>query len=513
LTVGDGDGRDSDGTTTHGKVPISVPEPLPRETTVYEPAESTSADTEPVSSAQGAASGIVRSGETETFTLPSARYLALEGTVIADRYAVTHEIGRGGMGAVYAGHHESLDVPVAIKVMLPRYAADAMWLRRFQREAKATSRLSHRNVVRVIDYGEHDGMPYLVMEKLEGCSLADWLFDRPTPPTLAEIEPIMLGIFDAFEAAHASGIVHRDLKPDNVFLARESDGESIAKILDFGLAHMAEPGAESLTKDDMVSGTPEYMSPEQCRSLKVGPAADIYAIGCVLTEMLQLEPPFLGQTHVDVMTKQMFYEPPQLQRRPDSEPIPALLERLRIDLLAKRVSQRPATVAEARRRFVEALSPAAELDLLPGRKSAPPPGDRTQRSPSWDHPAPDRAPAAAAAGRVALWCAGEAGHGVDELCMMALASRGTRIVAVSEASAAATFPVVIIDAADGLDSAVEMATAIGDQARVVVCLGEVSSDAMGQLIAAGADVVMGYPIEPHKLERKVRRQLRRAGKR
>ena len=310
--------------------------------------------------------------------------LALDGTLIADRYLLEHELGRGGMGTVYAGRHTTLGSPVAVKVLLPRFANTPHWLRRFEREARITSKLNHRNVVRVLDFGSHDGLPYLVMERLAGVTLSQWLFSRPACPALAEVEEIMLSIFDAFEAAHAAGVVHRDLKPDNVFLAIESDGRQIVKILDFGLAHMREPGLASLTEANMVSGTPEYMSPEQCRTLKVGPETDIYAMGCLLTEMLQLEPPFVGATHVDVMTKQMFYEPPALHRPPDAEPIPVLLERLRLDLLSKRSAQRPASVRDVKAAFLDAVSPEREAELLPKRKRAGAGGERAERAPSWE---------------------------------------------------------------------------------------------------------------------------------
>ena len=177
--------------------------------------------------------------------------------VLGGRYRLDFELGRGGMGTVYAGRHLSLAIPIAVKVMLPRYAADPHWLRRFEREAKATSRLHQRNVVRVLDFGRHEGLPFLVMELLEGTPLSDWLVGRPSPPTLEEVAEVMLGIFDAFDAAHSEGIIHRDLKPDNVFLATESDGQQIVKILDFGLAHMTEPDSDTLTKAEMVAGTPE----------------------------------------------------------------------------------------------------------------------------------------------------------------------------------------------------------------------------------------------------------------
>ena len=441
---------------------------------------------------------------------PPEAELMLDGVVLAERYLLETELGRGGMGSVYAGRHLTLDVPIAVKVMLPRFARDPHWLRRFEREAKVTSKLHHRNVVRVLDYGRHDGLPFLVMEMLEGVPLSDWLFARPAPPSIAEVERIMLAIFDAFEAAHAAGIVHRDLKPDNIFLATESDGEEVVKILDFGLAHMKEPGSATLTQADMVSGTPEYMSPEQCRTLKVGPAADIYALGCVLTEMLQLEPPFVGRTHVDVMTKQMFYEPPALRRGPDAEPIPPLLERLRLDMLAKKASARPGSVAEAKRRFIEAVSPEREAELLPGRKDGAPLGARQDRAPTWDERETPPVDPDKMAGKVGLWHLVLRDDGVDEMCVMALRMRGAKVVPMTDEDAARDVDLVVVDAGPDLSTALEITRKIDDGKPVIVCLLQVSAEAMSDLIAAGASAVLGYPIQSDKLTRKVRRQLARA---
>src|SRR6185503_10303200 len=127
----------------------------------------------------------------------------------------------------------------------------------------------------------------------EGRSLGRYLDSLTKPPPLAEVVSILSMLFDAIAIAHTYGIVHRDLKPDNVFLT-ELAGEKIVKVLDFGLAHVddARDAGPTLTSKDVVAGTPDYMSPEQCRSLAVGPSADLYAMGCIMTTLLQLHPPF-----------------------------------------------------------------------------------------------------------------------------------------------------------------------------------------------------------------------------
>ena len=493
-------------------VPSAPPIPIPRQTAIVEevvPAARPHDDAP-------ASNGLEDSDDTEpmsTDDVPGDETPRLDGVVLGGRYRLDFELGRGGMGTVYAGRHLSLAIPIAVKVMLPRYAADPHWLRRFEREAKATSRLHQRNVVRVLDFGRHEGLPFLVMELLEGTPLSDWLVGRPSPPTLEEVAEVMLGIFDAFDAAHSEGIIHRDLKPDNVFLATESDGQQIVKILDFGLAHMTEPDSDTLTKAEMVAGTPEYMSPEQCRTLQVGPAADIYAMGCLLTEMLQLEPPFVGRTHVDVMTKQMFYEPPALRRGADAEPVPPLLERLRLDMLSKRAASRPASVREAKRRFVEALSAEAEAELLPPRKDAGPGGARQDRVPIWeaeegDGGSPGRA--SRMRGEVGLWSLERRERGLDEMCTMALRARGARTRSIEGVEEMVDVDVVVLDAGSKLREALEVSRASGGVARVIVCLEEVTPEAMRELIEAGAAVVIPYPVEADKLARKVRRQLARA---
>ena len=269
----------------------------------------------------------------------------LTGKVLANKYELQTRLGVGGMGEVYRATHLTLGVEVAVKIMHPQVAIIDEYTRRFRREAHAASLLHHRNVVRVTDFGEEQGLLYLVMELLRGESGAQWLHRSMIPPPLEEVAHVLSQVLDAFEAAHSAGIVHRDLKPENVFLAIEDDGKRIVKVVDFGLAHVDDyrDSGPTLTRQDIVSGTPEYMSPEQCRSLAVGASTDIYAIGCLLTEMLQLQPPFVGNA-VEVMTQQMFVPAPPLRRASTVPPVPPLLERLRLSLLAKHPEQRPQSI-------------------------------------------------------------------------------------------------------------------------------------------------------------------------
>ncbi len=307
------------------------------------------------------------------------------GQILAGKYELERLLGQGGMGKVWKGLHLGLGVPVAVKTMHPSIAAMPDYVRRFRHEAHAASLLNHPNAVRVLDFGEDHGALYLVMEYLEGRSLTAWLRDLDAPPPLAEVVPILVQLLDAFQVAHSYGIVHRDLKPDNVFLT-DFSGKRTVKVVDFGLAHVddARDKGPTLTSQDMVAGTPEYMSPEQCRSLAVGPSADLYSIGCLLTDMLQLRPPFSGGSSIEILAKQMFTQPPPLTRPEGAEPVPQLLERLRLDLLSKSPERRPRDADDVKVRLYEAMSAEATEARLPTRKGDEPLGDRLARAPTWE---------------------------------------------------------------------------------------------------------------------------------
>lgn len=283
---------------------------------------------------------------------------AYVGQILAGRYELTKRIGSGGAGEVYRARVLAGGPDVAVKVMRPRIAKSPDNVRRFRREARAAALLDHPNVIRVIELAQDPvGTFFIVMEMLEGTSLAEWVVNFSGVPPLADVRSIFLPLLDAFEAAHAKGIVHRDLKGENVFLRRMPDGTRRVTVLDFGLARMSDPSEEggTLTKPDALGGTPEYMSPEQCRSLRVGPGTDLYALGCLLTELLQKRTPFEGGAPMEVMAKQMFMAPPELDRPDGAEPVPEALDALRRALLAKTEEARPPDVATVRALFLAAL--------------------------------------------------------------------------------------------------------------------------------------------------------------
>ena len=443
----------------------------------------------------------------------------MAGVVLGNRYKLMHSVARGGMGEVYVARHLTLHTLVAVKVMLAEVAMVEGYQRRFRREARAMSLLNHRNIVKVMDFGFHHESPYIVMELLNGQPLSEWLYRQKVLPSLQVVDGIMRDLFSAFEAAHNVGVIHRDLKPDNIYLSIESDGQQVVKVLDFGLARIEGSAARDsiVSSVDLVSGTPEYMSPEQCRSILVTPRADIYSMGCLLTELLQGFPPFDGSSHVDIMTKQMFVAPPSLLRAEGSEMVPPLLEKLRRDLLAKNPLRRPPSVAEVRERWIEALDPDRAQQRLPGRKEPPPMGARPERQQDWTHPA-----VVASRGDLGRrWVVGmlrfsNVPEGVNEECVVGLGSGGCDAQPFTRAMSLMDVDVVVVDAGTHVDAACEWLAAQWPQvrdkqlARPVVCVRHLDAAVLNRLIVAGAGDVVVYPVEVVVLVRKVRRALRKA---
>src|SRR6185436_16563276 len=190
----------------------------------------------------------------------------LLGQTLAGKYRIDEKLSEGGMGTVYKGTHVLMDKTVAVKVLRPSLAADEKIVARFSREARAASRISHPHAISVTDFGEDEnGIVFLVMEHLEGETLKD-LIRREGPLPLVRVVEVIKQVSDALNAAHDQGVVHRDLKSDNIMLLRAT-GNDYAKVLDFGIAKIKEREGDydpGLTAPDLVIGTPQYMSPEQC---------------------------------------------------------------------------------------------------------------------------------------------------------------------------------------------------------------------------------------------------------
>jgi serine/threonine protein kinase len=234
------------------------------------------------------------------------------GDVIAAKYRLTHLLGEGGMGAVWAAHNIALDSPVAIKVIRGEADREALSMR-LQLEARAAARLGHPAIVRVFDIGQTDkGDPFIVMELLEGESLATKL-DREGRLSGIEAVQLLLPIADALRAAHGKGIVHRDIKPDNVFLAVEGDVMQ-PKLVDFGIAKLEQvQGGSQLTQHGVVVGSPDYMSPEQARGDDViDYRTDVWAFSIVLYESVTGRLPFDATNYNALLRSILEDTPPTL---------------------------------------------------------------------------------------------------------------------------------------------------------------------------------------------------------
>ena len=285
------------------------------------------------------------------------------GEIIADKYQVESVIGEGGMGLVVSAWHLGLRQRVAIKLLLAGGGPIEEAAReRFQREARAAARIRSEHVCRVLDVGMlPDGVPYLVLEYLEGCDLADELSRRSRLPA-AEAIGYVLEACEALAEAHAAGIIHRDLKPANLFLARRPNGSRCLKLLDFGVSKsLAESSVESfsLTKTSSIIGSPIYMSPEQLNSAKdVDVRTDIWALGALTYELIAGRPPFFGETIPQLVSQVLHSEPARFADLGITAPggLEAVLQRA----LMKPREMRYGSVGE----FAQAIGPYAPPDSI-----------------------------------------------------------------------------------------------------------------------------------------------------
>jgi eukaryotic-like serine/threonine-protein kinase len=263
------------------------------------------------------------------------RVNALIGLVVADRYRLIEHLGEGGMGSVYKAEHIRMGKALAVKILRGDFARDPSAVERFRAEARIVSRLSHPNTIAVFDFGEIEALGgfYLAMEYVPGRDLARVLRDegRLAAPRAADIGEQILG---SLAEAHEAGIVHRDMKPGNVMLMQTRPGEDFAKVLDFGIAKLRDEGAASQTSAGAIVGTPNYLSPEQARGEPLDARADLYAVGCLLYELLSGQPPFAGRSPVAVVNAHLHEQPPPL-----GEAVPGLSHRF-VDLVHKALSKR-----------------------------------------------------------------------------------------------------------------------------------------------------------------------------
>jgi eukaryotic-like serine/threonine-protein kinase len=282
-------------------------------------------------------------------TFPTPPRPHVSGLPQVPGYAVEAELGRGGMGVVYKARHLRLNRTVTLKMLLAGVYAGPQDLARFLREAEAEAGLQHPHVVQVHDVGEHDGRPYFTMELVEGGSLAERL--RGTPQPARQAAALVATLAEAVRVAHQGGIVHRDLKPANILLT--ADGTP--KISDFGLARRLQ-GEAGLTQSGVPVGTPSYMAPEQARGQThvIGPAADIYALGAILYELLTGRPPFRAETAAETVLQVISQEPATPSRL--NAKVPRDLDTICLKCLRKEPEKRYASagaLADDLKRFGE----------------------------------------------------------------------------------------------------------------------------------------------------------------
>ena len=263
--------------------------------------------------------------------------------MLSGKYRIEVLLGAGGMGEVYGATQLNLGRKVALKVLHPQYAVQEGAIQRFEREARVAAALDHPNAVNIYDFGKSQGYVYLAMEMLSGVPLRN-LVDEDLPVLDQDrVVRIIADITDVLVKAHSIGLVHRDLKPDNVFLEPPPTPGSPERVVvvDFGLAFIDGAGdVGRLTRDGQITGTPDYLSPEQGLGKAVGPPTDIYALGCMLYEMLVGRVPFQGH-YLQIITQQIYSRPASLRTVSPEVKVPHALEELVMKMLEKDPGLRP----------------------------------------------------------------------------------------------------------------------------------------------------------------------------
>ncbi|MGW1909914.1 protein kinase domain-containing protein [Streptomyces sp. NPDC002076] len=299
--------------------------------------------------------------------------------VLGGRYELVEKLGQGGMGTVHRGVDQRLRRTVAVKLLSSALAHDPQSRARFRREAHAVAALNHPAVATIHDVGEEphpDGpRPYLVMEYVQGATLAEVLREGPLP--VADAVNAACAVLDALRHSHECGIVHRDIKPSNIMLT----GPDTVKVLDFGIAKAFTETATRITGSGAAIGTPAYLSPEQINGAEIDHRADLYAMGCLLHELLAGQPPFRGESPFAVMHQHLFAAPEPVSRlRPQ---IPPAVEAVILRALSKDPKERFADAGQMREALADALTQTSMPTVqatTPGPQATPSGG----RTALWD---------------------------------------------------------------------------------------------------------------------------------
>jgi eukaryotic-like serine/threonine-protein kinase len=288
--------------------------------------------------------------------------MARAGDVVGGKYRLIHPLGIGGMGAVWRAEHVALKQHVAVKLLDARGPNAERSVRRFQREAQIAASIHHRNVVYISDFGVASGEPYLVMELLQGVPLSERTMVGE-PMTVAAFLRMMEEVLLGLRAVHAGGVVHRDIKPENVFLVREPDGSILPKLLDFGVSRSTEHGqGHTITREGVVMGTPEYVSPEQARGKPSDARSDLYSLGVLVYEALAGRLPFQADNAADLIVATLNAQPvPLASLREDLGPE---LHQLVSKAMARKPDERFQSADEMRAAIAGVLSRCPHLEHL-----------------------------------------------------------------------------------------------------------------------------------------------------
>jgi len=289
----------------------------------------------------------------------------MQGKTLAERYELADRIGSGGMGTVWRAHDTLLGRDVAVKLLHEGLASDAAFAERFRREARAAAKLAHPNIAAVYDTGEHDGIPFIVMELVDGSSLHARI-RRDGPLTVRDTVRIARAVLAALGHAHAKGLVHRDMKPGNVLISRSGD----IKVVDFGIAKGVGEGT-SVTRTGALMGTAAYLSPEQVDGHQATARSDLYALGCLIFAALAAAPPYEGDSAVAVAMRHLRDPIPSIRaRRPD---VPVALERVVNRALEKDPARRFQSASEMdaalRRISPDSLADTAATLVMPAEEA------------------------------------------------------------------------------------------------------------------------------------------------
>ncbi len=293
----------------------------------------------------------------------------LLGVVVEGRYKIESVIGQGSAGTVYKAIQELIGREVAIKVLHDYLVSDQEFIKRFTQEAKASSRLSHPNIITIYDFGviPQGGRPYIAMDLLKGTPLSDYITENNHIPA-EDALPLFKQVCGALGEAHRQGVVHRDIKPENIVLVERSGQRLFPIVVDFGIARLVQEESDvaRITRTGTVCGSPTYMSPEQCMSSKVDHRSDIYSLGIVIYETLTGEVPFLSDELVKVMAMHLSDAPKPLNEVREDMQFPPAVEGLVAKTLEKDPNMRYQTMDE----LALALDEAARM---PEQPLVPPP--------------------------------------------------------------------------------------------------------------------------------------------